>query len=427
MSKLKTLSLASLALLPLLAQAQDSAPQMDSGDTAWMLTSSVLVLFMTVPGLALFYAGMSRKKNLLSTMMYSFGITCVVSILWVLFGYSLAFTDGGSMNKWIGGTSNFFMKGITIDNLNGGTFAETIFVFFQMTFAIISTAIASGAFVGRMKFSAAMLFSALFMLLVYVPVAHWVWGGGFLADAGIMDFAGGTVVHINAGVAGLAAAIVVGKRIGYQKEQMPPYNLAYTLIGAAMLWVGWFGFNAGSAAAANDAAGMAALVTQIATAAAALTWISCEMLSKHKPSALGLASGAVAGLVGITPASGYVGPMGALAVGIITAIFCYLASVVIKNKLGYDDSLDAFGVHGVGGIVGSVLTGVFASTAIVGADGVTANALQQFGYAMITVVYAFVVSVILLLITKVICGGLRVTETQEQEGLDLNLHGERLE
>ena len=340
----------------------------NSGDTAWVMTSAALVLFMTLPGLALFYGGMVRKKNLLSTMMHSFSAAALVSVLWMAIGYSLAFTPG---NAFIGGLDRVFLSGMGLDlhkeigtvSPNAGSIPETVFMFFQMTFAIISTAIITGAFAERMKYSAMMLFSGLWVLLVYVPTAHWVWGGGFMGEGGVLDYAGGTVVHINAGVAGLVAAIVLGKRIGYGKEAMPPHNMALTLMGAAMLWVGWFGFNAGSAVAADASAGMAMAVTQIAAAAAALTWLACEKISGHRPSALGLASGAVAGLVGITPAAGFVGPQGALAIGVLTAAGAFWASVILKRKLGYDDSLDAFGIHGFGGLIGATMLGL-------GADGV---------------------------------------------------------
>ncbi|WP_294089152.1 ammonium transporter, partial [uncultured Actinobacillus sp.] len=334
----------------------------NDGDTAWVMISAVLVLFMTIPGLALFYGGMVRKKNILNTMMHSFSVTALISVLWVMIGYSLAFTEG---NAFIGGLDRLFLNGIGVDVVNqtatiapnASSIPETVFMFFQMTFAVISVAIISGAFAERMKYSAMMWFSGLWFLLVYVPTCHWVWGGGFMAEGGVLDYAGGTVVHINAGVAGLVAAIVVGKRVGFGKEAMPPHNMAFTLIGAAMLWIGWFGFNAGSAVAANASAGMAMAVTQISAAVGALTWLLCEKIAGHKASSLGLASGAVAGLVGITPAAGFVDPQGALAIGIITSLACYFSVVVMKHKLGYDDSLAAFGIHGFGVIVGGLLTG----------------------------------------------------------------------
>ena len=405
----------------------------DSGDTAWVMVSAVLVLFMTIPGLALFYGGMVRKKNLLSTMMHSFSATALVSILWVVCGYSLAFTPG---NALIGGLDRLFLNGMGLDlhqktvtvAPNAGSIPEMVFMLFQMTFAIISTAIITGAFAERMKFSAMMLFSGLWMLLVYVPSAHWVWGGGFMAANGVFDYAGGTVVHINAGIAALVAALMVGKRVGYGKEAMPPHNMALTLTGAAMLWVGWFGFNAGSAMAANASAGMAMAVTQISAAAGALSWLVCEKLAGHRPSALGLASGAVAGLVGITPAAGFVAPSGALAIGILTAIACYFSAVILKRKLGYDDSLDAFGIHGFGGLVGAILTGVFFSNPVFGGEAsIGSQLLIQTKEALTTVAYSAVASFLILKVVSVICGGLRVEKDVEREGLDLNIHGERVE
>ncbi len=405
----------------------------DSGDTAWVMVSAVLVLFMTIPGLALFYGGMVRKKNLLSTMMHSFAATALVSILWVVCGYSLAFTPG---NALIGGLDRLFLNGMGLDlhqktvtvAPNAGSIPEMVFMLFQMTFAIISTAIITGAFAERMKFSAMMLFSGLWMLLVYVPSAHWVWGGGFMAANGVFDYAGGTVVHINAGIAALVAALMVGKRVGYGKEAMPPHNMALTLTGAAMLWVGWFGFNAGSAMAANASAGMAMAVTQISAAAGALSWLVCEKLAGHRPSALGLASGAVAGLVGITPAAGFVAPSGALAIGILTAIACYFSAVILKRKLGYDDSLDAFGIHGFGGLVGAILTGVFFSNPVFGGEAsIGSQLLIQTKEALTTVAYSAVASFLILKVVSVICGGLRVEKDVEREGLDLNIHGERVE
>ena len=407
--------------------------QISAGDTAWVMTAAVLVLLMTIPGLALFYGGMVRKKNVLGTMMHSFSIAALVSVLWMAVGYSLAFAPG---NAVIGGLDRVFLSGMGLDMgkemvtvaPNAGTIPETVFMFFQMTFAIISTAIVTGAFAERMKFSAMLLFSGLWMVLVYAPVCHWVWGGGFMGDGGVLDYAGGTVVHINAGVAGLVAAIVMGKRVGYGKEAMAPHNMAFTLIGAAMLWVGWFGFNAGSAVAADASAGMAMAVTQIAAAAGALSWMLCEKLIGHKPSALGLASGAVAGLVGITPAAGFVGPQAALAIGVLTAVGAYFASVVLKRKLGYDDSLDAFGIHGFGGIIGAVLTGLLFSNAIFGGDAtVGRQVLIQLKDVATTLVYSGVATFIILKVVSLLCGGLRVNKDAEREGLDLAVHGERVE
>ena len=412
-----------VAVLPRLALAQD---ELSSGDTAWMLTSTALVLFMTIPGLSLFYAGMVRAKNALSVMMQCFTITCLMSILWAVYMYTLAFGD--DIGSFIGGFNKAFMAGVTVDALNG-TIPETVFATFQMTFAIITPALIVGAFAERMKFSAMLWFMAIWGTAVYAPIAHWVWGGGWLGELGVLDFAGGTVVHINAGIAGLMAALVLGKRRGYPSSPMKPSNLIITIVGAGMLWVGWFGFNAGSELAADGVAGMAMLVTQIATAAAALTWMFFEWASHGKPSALGLVSGAVAGLVAITPASGFVGPMGALVIGICSGALCYFAVVKVKRALGYDDSLDAFGVHGVGGLVGAILTGVFVSADLGGAgldEGVSMGTqvwLQFVGVA-VTIVYCAVVSFIILKILDAIIG-LRVTEEQEQEGLDLVLHDEQ--
>lgn len=434
----KKIMLAAWVLMPVLALA-DSAEwgrplsAINAGDTAWVMTAAVLVLFMTVPGLALFYGGMVRKKNILSTMMHSFSVAALVSVLWMVIGYSLAFVPG---NAFIGGLERAFLggmgldlgKGVTTVAPNAGSIPESVFVFFQMTFAIISTAIVTGAFAERMKYSAMMLFSGLWVLLVYVPVCHWVWGGGFMAGGGVLDYAGGTVVHINAGVAGLVAAIVLGKRAGYGKEAMPPHNMALTLAGAAMLWVGWFGFNAGSAMAANASAGMAMVVTQIAAAAGALTWLACEKLAAHKPSALGLASGAVAGLVGITPAAGFVDPLAALIVGILTAAGAYFASVWLKRKLGYDDSLDAFGIHGFGGMIGAVLTGLLFDNAVFGGEAIVGSqVLIQLKDVLITVAYSAIVTFVILNVVRVVCRGLRVEKDVECEGLDVNVHGERVE
>ncbi|HKJ22677.1 MAG TPA: ammonium transporter [Gammaproteobacteria bacterium] len=406
----------------------DTKPTLSSGDTAWMLTSTALVLLMTIPGLSLFYAGMVRSKNALSVMMQCFAITCLMTAIWVFWAYSLAFSDGGGAQQWIGGLGKAFMKGVGYDTLSG-TIPETVFSMFQLTFAIITPALIVGAFAERMKFSAMLWFMGLWVTLVYAPIAHWVWGGGWLGSLGAKDFAGGTVVHINAGVAGLVAALVLGKRKGYMKTAMPPHSIVLTLVGAAMLWVGWFGFNAGSELAADGTAGMAMAVTQIATAIAALAWMFCEWMVHGKPSALGIASGAVAGLVAITPASGFVGPMGAVVIGIAAGVICYLASTKLKRALGYDDSLDCFGVHAVGGIVGALLTGVFVDASLGGAgldSGVTIG--KQVGIqaiaVMTTIVYDGIVSLIILKILDGIMG-LRVTEEQESEGLDIALHDER--
>ena len=409
------------------SQAFADEAELSAGDTAWMLTATALVLFMTIPGLSLFYAGMVRAKNVLSVLMQCFTITALMTILWALYGYSIAF--GGEGAYW-GGLDKLFLCGVTVDSLSG-SIPETVFMTFQMTFAIITPALIVGAFAERMKFSAMLWFMGLWLTLVYAPITHWVWGdGGWLGNLGILDFAGGTVVHINAGIAGLVAALVLGKRKGYPTSPMPPHNLGYTMIGAAMLWVGWFGFNAGSELAADGTAGMAMAVTQIATAAAALGWMFCEWLSHGKPSVLGIASGAVGGLVAITPASGSVGPMGALAIGIAAGVGCFLAATALKRKIGYDDSLDVFGVHAVGGIIGALLTGVFAAEALGGAgfgSGISSigGQVQTQAIGIIaTIVYTGVVSFILL---KVIDGvmGLRVNEEQEAEGLDVALHDER--
>jgi len=412
-----------LLLLPRLAFAED---KLSAGDTAWMITATALVLLMTLPGLALFYGGMVRKKNVLSMCMQSIAIAALMSVLWVVCGYSLAF---GAGNAFIGDWSKAFFAGVTVDALSG-TIPETVFATFQMTFAIITPVLIIGAFAERMKFSAVMWFSAFWMLAVYAPICHWVWGGGFLGDAGALDFAGGTVVHINAGVAGLVCALVLGKRVGFPKEPMLPHNLTLTLIGTSLLWVGWFGFNAGSELAADGTAGMALLVTQVATAMAVLAWTLAEWVVYKKPSLLGACSGAVAGLVAITPASGFVGPMGALAIGLAAGLVCFWSVAMLKHKLGYDDSLDAFGVHGVGGIVGALLTGVFAAAAFGGAglaEGVTIGSqlMVQAEAVLATIVYdAIVTFVILKLIDWVI--GLRVSHDEEREGLDITQHGEQV-
>jgi Amt family ammonium transporter len=417
-----------LTLIPLLAFADQATPKLDSGDTAWMITATALVLFMTVPGLSLFYGGMVRSKNVLSVLMQCFAITSMVSILWAVYGYALAFTDGGSLQSWIGGVGKVFMKGVGV-NAVSGTIPETVFMTFQMTFAIITPALIVGAFAERMKFSALMWFMGLWLSVVYVPIAHWVWGGGWLGSLGVLDFAGGTVVHINAGVAGLIAALVLGKRNGYPTTAMPPHNLTLTVMGAGMLWVGWFGFNAGSELKADGVAGMAQAVTQIATAAAALGWMFSEWIAHGKPSVLGIASGAVAGLVAITPASGTAGPMGAIAIGVAAGVLCFLAAAKLKPMLGYDDSLDVFGVHAIGGIVGAMLTGVFADAALGGIgleQGVTMG--QQVVKQLIGVASTFAYTAVMsLIILKILDWtiGLRVADDQETEGLDLALHDER--
>ena len=424
------------AVAPVVAAAAPAAPVLNSGDTAWMLMSTVLVLFMTIPGLALFYAGMVRAKNVLSVMMQCFAITSLISVLWVLYGYSMAFSTGGmeknvvNLYSFIGNLDKAFLKGMTVASLQG-TIPETVFMTFQMTFAVITPALIVGAFAERMKFSAMLMFMGLWFTVVYVPIAHMVWSGngGLIWDMGILDFAGGTVVHINAGIAGLVAALVLGKRKGYPKTPMMPHNLGLTLMGASMLWVGWFGFNAGSAVAANGTAGMAMAVTQIAAATAALGWMFAEWLSHGKPSVLGIASGAVAGLVAITPASGTVGPMGALAIGAIAGVGCFIAATKLKRALGYDDALDVFGVHAIGGIIGALLTGVFAAASMGGvglAEGMTmgSQVMAQLKGVLITVAYTAVASFIILKVLDVVMG-LRVTEEQETQGLDISLHDER--
>ena len=418
------------AATPAAAAVPSPSAFINSGDNAWMLTSTALVLMMTIPGLALFYGGMVRKKNVLATMMQSFAITCLVTILWVVVGYSLAFTTG---TPYLGDMSRLFLNGMGLDSVNAlaGTIPESVYMMFQMTFAIITPALITGAFADRMKFSAMLWFMGIWLLVVYAPIAHWVWGtGGWVGAKGVLDFAGGTVVHINAGVAGLVTALVLGKRVGYGKEAMAPHNLTLTLIGASLLWVGWFGFNAGSAGAANDRAGMAMAVTQVATAAAALGWMFAEWMSKGKPSVLGIASGAVAGLVAITPASGFVGIGGSVVIGIAAGVICFWSATSLKKMMGYDDSLDAFGVHAIGGIIGALLTGVFAVKAIGGTAGVLEGNGAQFGIQALgvgtTIVYDAIATFIILKVIDMVIG-LRVTEEEEREGLDVALHGERIE
>ncbi len=411
------------ASLPAMAQA--ATAKLDSGDTAWMLTSTAVVLMMTIPGLALFYGGMVRKKNVLSSVMQCFAICCLVTVLWMIAGYSLAFDSG---NAFVGGLSKMFLAGIGLNTLSG-TIPESLFMVFQMTFAIITPALITGAFADRMKFSALLWFSGLWVLLVYAPNTHWVWGGGFLGDAGVLDFAGGTVVHINAGVAGLVAALMLGKRTGLGTENLSPHNLVLSVIGASMLWVGWFGFNAGSAVAANGSAAMAMAVTQIAAAAAALTWMFVEWGLRGKPSVLGIISGAIAGLVAITPAAGYVTPSGALVIGLVAGAMCYWGATWLKRTCGYDDSLDVFGIHGIGGIVGALLTGVFASEAIGGTPGLIEGnfgqvATQAWGI-IATMDYCGVASAIILKVIDLVIG-LRVAPEQERDGLDISLHGETI-
>ena len=405
------------------AQAQDAV--LDTGNTAWMLTSTALVLMMTIPGLALFYGGMVRKKNVLATVMQSFAITALVTVIWFMLGYSLAFRDGGAMNAYVGGFSALFHRDITTASLwapGVANIPEFVFSMFQMTFAIITPALIAGAYAERMKFSAMLIFTGLWSIFVYSPIAHWVWGGGFLSGLGVLDFAGGTVVHINAGVAGLVCALVLGPRKGLGQVNMAPHNLTLSVTGAALLWVGWFGFNAGSELAADGLAGAAMMNTQVATAAAALAWMFAEWIIVKKPSVLGIISGAVAGLVAITPASGFVNPTGAFAIGIVAGVVCYWGAAHLKKMLGYDDSLDAFGVHGIGGIVGALLTGVFADAAI-NPLGEGASVVTQFYGIVATIVWTAVASFVILMVAKALVG-LRPAEQQEVEGLDITLHGE---
>jgi len=424
-----------LVLCSLVLPASVHADELNAGDTAWMLTATALVLFMTLPGLALFYGGLVRAKNVLSVLMQCFVSACAMTLVWIGWGYSLAFDttgmEGGTTNlhSFVGGASKLFLSGVGVDSMSG-TIPETVFITFQMTFAIITPALIVGAFAERMKFSAMLLFSVLWSTIVYAPICHMAWAGagGFFWDLDVLDFAGGTVVHINAGIAALVAALMIGKREGYGEVPLPPHSLTITVIGASMLWVGWFGFNAGSAAAANGSAGMAMLVTQVATAMAALTWMVVEWIKHGKPSVLGIVTGAVGGLVAITPASGSVGPLGALAIGFASGLLCFWGATSLKQKLGYDDSLDAFGVHGIGGIVGALLTGVFAAESLGGQGLPTGSIGAQFGSQLIsvvfTIVYCGVLSYIILKFVDVLVG-LRVDPDEESQGLDLALHSEQ--
>jgi Amt family ammonium transporter len=437
------LAAASLMLAAMPAMAEDA--KVDTGDAAWMLTSTALVLMMTVPGVALFYAGMVRKKNVLATMMQSFFITALVTVIWMVAGYSIAFGDGGTYSAYVGDFSKFLLAGLsenwdkpfTLGTGEGAvafTIPESVFLMFQMTFAIITAALITGAVADRMKFSALVMFITLWTLLVYSPVAHWVWHpSGWLFGLGALDFAGGTVVHINAGVAGLVAAIVLGKRVGYGSENMAPFNLGLAVIGASLLWVGWFGFNAGSAGSSGGGrAGMAMLVTQIAAGGAVLSWTFAEWMIKGKPSVLGAISGAVAGLVAITPAAGFVLPGSALIIGVVAGLAGLWGATALKHALGYDDSLDAFGVHGICGIVGALLVGFLsygplsATTAAPdGSPGGMEQFIKQCTAVGATVVFTAVATFIILKITDVVIG-LRVSEEEEREGLDVTMHGERL-
>ncbi len=402
------------------------AAELNAANTAWVLVATALVLFMTLPGLSLFYAGLVRSKNVLSVLMQCFAITCVVSILWLAGVYSFIFADGGNAQKFIGGASKIFMPDLGIGTLTGDI-PETVFFMFQMTFAIITPALIVGGFAERMKFSAMLWFSSLWLVFVYMPICHWIWGGGWLADMGVKDFAGGIVIHVNAGVAALVAALVLGNRKGFPTTAMQPHNMPMVVTGAGMLWVGWFGFNGGSSLTADGAAGMAILVTHIAAAAGSLTWMTIEWIRFGKPSVLGIVTGMVAGLGTITPASGYVGPAGALVIGIIAGTACFYATQYIKRVLKIDDSLDVFPVHGVGGIIGSILTGVFAAKSLggLGLDGVPM--LEQVGVqalaVLITIIWSAAFSYgILKALEKLI--GIRVSDDEEVEGLDIVLHEE---
>jgi ammonium transporter, Amt family len=403
-------------------------PKLDAANTAWMLTSSVLVLFMTLPGLALFYGGLVRTKNVLSILMQCFSITCVVTIAWVVAGYSLAFGDAGPLNAWYGGFSKAFLSGIEAKTVKG-SIPETVFAMFQLTFAIITPALVIGAYAERVRYSGMLLFSLLWLLLVYCPVAHWVWGDGWLAKMGLMDFAGGTVVHLNAGIAALVCALVLGRRRGFPETAMPPHNMAMTVTGACMLWVGWFGFNAGSALAADGSAGMAMLVTHIGAATGSLAWMICEWLRYGKPSVLGIVTGMVAGLGTITPASGFVGPMGALVIGASAGTLCFACTSYMKQKLKVDDSLDVFPVHGVGGALGTILTGIFVSATFGGMGlpekmSMGDQLLVQVTGVIAVGLWSGVVTLFLLKLTNALIG-LKATPEEETEGLDTVLHNEK--
>lgn len=426
----KSMRILGLVLLSLLFPSFVFAQELDSGNTAWILTSTALVLFMTLPGLSLFYGGLVRRKNVLSVLMQCFAIACVVSLLWILGVYSLSFSGGGD---WIGDLAKGLMFGVN-EGAMQGDIPESLFSMFQLTFAIITPALIVGAFAERMKFSSLLIFISLWVVLVYAPICHWVWGGGWLGEKGVMDFAGGIVVHITAGVAALVCAVVIGNRSGFPTTAMPPHNMTMAVTGAGMLWVGWFGFNAGSALAANGDAAMAMLVTHISAAAGSLSWILMEKIKFGKPSVLGIVTGMVAGLGTITPCSGFVGPAGALFIGLSAGIICFFATQFIKRKLVIDDSLDVFPVHGVGGILGSLLVAVFASTEIgvfSGQGFLSENITsisQQFGVQSIAVVsvvaYTALVTYIILKVTGFLTNGIRVTKEEETQGLDITLHEE---
>ena len=400
--------------------------QISNANTAWILTSTALVLFMTLPGLAFFYGGLVRSKNVLSVLMQCFSLACLVSIMWVAFLYSLAFGDGGSLNSYIGGLDNSFLAGLSVSSMSGDI-PETVFVMFQLTFAIITPALIVGGFAERMKFSSMFIFSFVWMILVYAPICHMVWGGGFLGEMGLMDFAGGTVVHINAGVAALVLAIYLGNRTGFQNVPMPPHNLSMTVAGASMLWVGWFGFNAGSALAADQSAGMAMLVTHIGAASGSLAWMFREWSRSGKPSVLGIVTGMVAGLGTITPASGFVGPMGALLIGTLAGLICYEATQYIKNKINIDDSLDVFPVHGVGGILGTLLTAIFASSQFGGLgmeNSISDQFLIQLFGVVFTIIWCTIFTIVAIKVAEIFTGNLRVTNEDEETGVDISSHGE---
>jgi len=433
---LGALGLSLAALNPALAQdAAAAAPTVNKGDTAWMLVSTVLVILMTIPGLALFYGGLVRTKNMLSVLMQVFAVFSLVAILWVFYGYSLAFTSGGEgIGAFIGGFSKAFLAGVTPDSTadtftSGVAIPEMVFIAFQLTFACITPSLIVGAFAERMKFSAVMLFTGLWVTFVYFPIAHMVWfSEGYLFGLGALDFAGGTVVHINSGVAGLVGALMVGKRIGYGRDLLAPHSLTLTFVGACMLWVGWFGFNAGSNLEATGGAALALLNTIVAPAAAGLAWMTVEAMAKGKASLLGIASGAVAGLVAITPAAGLAGPMGSIVLGLVAGVVCYYAVTAVKNALGYDDALDVFGIHGVGGIVGAIGTGIVAAPSLGGTGAedfaIGSQVWTQIVAVVVTLVWTGIGSVVLYKITDLVVG-LRVTQDQEREGLDLADHGER--
>ena len=410
--------------------ATQAVATLSAGDTAWTMIATVLVLFMIVPGIALFYGGLVRAKNMVSVLTQVFVTTALMSLLWVAYGYSLTFTDGGSLNSVIGGFSKAFLAGVTPDSLlEGGTIPEYVFITFQLTFAALTPALIVGGFAERMKFSAVLVFLALWVTFVYIPIAHMVWGGGFLAVLEAADFAGGTVVHMNAGIAALVGALVVGKRLGYGREAMPPHSITLTMVGAAMLWVGWFGFNVGSELAADGTAGLAMINTQVATGAAVMGWLFAEWIFKGKPSLLGAVSGAVAGLVAVTPACGFIGPLGAIILGFVASVIAFWAVISLKAKLGYDDSLDVFGIHGVAGLIGAIGTGILMSADFGGVGYAEGGSMMSQLYAQavavgVTILWGGLGSYILFKIVDVVIG-LRVSEEAEREGLDTAEHGER--